>query len=72
VSLNNNSWFTKYNLNLPYKPLTKIHFPHSSAYFIQNFYTKYLKAWGMRGMHVGFWWESQKGRDYIGGRTILK
>jgi hypothetical protein len=32
---------------------------------------------GRRGMHVGFWWESQKKRDQyeglnIGGKIILK
>jgi hypothetical protein len=33
--------------------------------------------WGRRGMHVGYWGESQKVRDLwedqdVGGRTILK
>jgi hypothetical protein len=33
--------------------------------------------WGRRGMHIGYWWESQKVRDHwedqdVGGRTILK
>jgi hypothetical protein len=32
---------------------------------------------GGRGMHIGYWWESQKVRDNrkekdVGGRTILK
>jgi hypothetical protein len=32
---------------------------------------------GRRGIHIGYWWESQKKRDNweeqgIGGRTILK
>jgi hypothetical protein len=32
---------------------------------------------GRRGMHIGYWWESQKERDhwedqYVGGWTILK
>jgi hypothetical protein len=32
---------------------------------------------GIRGMHIGFCWESQKERDHweyldIGGRTVLK
>jgi hypothetical protein len=32
---------------------------------------------GRRGLHVGYWWESQKVRDHwedqdVGGRTILK
>jgi hypothetical protein len=26
---------------------------------------------GERGMHIGYWWESQKERD-VGGWTILK
>jgi hypothetical protein len=26
--------------------------------------------WGRIGMHLGFWWESQK--EGLGGRTILK
>jgi hypothetical protein len=34
-------------------------------------------GWGRRGMHVGYWWESQKERDQwedqdIGGWTLLK
>jgi hypothetical protein len=34
-------------------------------------------AWGRRGMHIGYWWESQKERDHkedldVGGRIILK
>jgi hypothetical protein len=33
--------------------------------------------WGRRGMHIGYWWESQKEKDYceeqdIGGSIILK
>jgi hypothetical protein len=33
--------------------------------------------WGRRGMHIGYWWESQKERDHwgvqdVGGWTILK
>jgi hypothetical protein len=32
---------------------------------------------GRRGMHIGYWWESQKERDHwedqdVDGRTILK
>jgi hypothetical protein len=32
---------------------------------------------GIRGMHMGFWWEMKKERDYyedldVGGRTIFK
>jgi hypothetical protein len=32
---------------------------------------------GRRGMHVGFWWESQKERDHyenlhVGGRIVLQ
>jgi hypothetical protein len=32
---------------------------------------------GRRGMHIGYWWESQKERDYyegqdLGVRTVLK
>jgi hypothetical protein len=35
------------------------------------------EAWGRRGMHIRYWWESQKERDHwedqdIGGWTILK
>jgi hypothetical protein len=34
-------------------------------------------AWGRRGVHIEFWWESQNERDHqedldIGGRIILK
>jgi hypothetical protein len=34
------------------------------------------RAWKQRGMHTGFWWESQKENDYyeeldIGGRIIF-
>jgi hypothetical protein len=33
--------------------------------------------WGRRGMHIGYWWGSQKVRDHwedldVGGWTILK
>jgi hypothetical protein len=33
--------------------------------------------WGRQGMHIGYWWESQKERDLyedqdVGGWTILK
>jgi hypothetical protein len=33
--------------------------------------------WGRRGMHIGYWWESQKERDHwedqeVDGWTILK
>jgi hypothetical protein len=36
-----------------------------------------LHKWGRRGMHIGYWWESQMERDHwegqgIGGWTILK
>jgi hypothetical protein len=27
---------------------------------------------GEKGMHIGFWWESQKEHLHIGGRIILK
>jgi hypothetical protein len=35
------------------------------------------QKWGRRGMHIGYWWESQKERDHwedqdVGGWTILK
>jgi hypothetical protein len=37
----------------------------------------HLARMGRRGMHVGYWWESQKVRDHwenldVGGWTILK
>jgi hypothetical protein len=33
--------------------------------------------WGIRGMHIGYWWKSQKVRDHwedidVGGWTILE
>jgi hypothetical protein len=31
--------------------------------------------WGRRGMHIGYWWESQKERGHwedVSGGTILK
>jgi hypothetical protein len=28
--------------------------------------------WGRRGMHVGYWWESQKEDQDVGRWTILK
>jgi hypothetical protein len=33
--------------------------------------------WGRRGMHIGYWWESQKEGDHwgdqdVGGWTVLK
>jgi hypothetical protein len=36
-----------------------------------------VHKWGRRGMHIGYWWESQKKRDHqkdqdVGGWTILK
>jgi hypothetical protein len=44
-------------------------------------FKKYKKSlyieWGRRGMHIVYWWESQKERDHseyqdVGGWTILK
>jgi hypothetical protein len=40
-------------------------------------WTGHVGRMGKRGMHIGHWWESQKGRDHwedqgVGGRTILK
>jgi hypothetical protein len=37
----------------------------------------YIARMGRRGMHTGFWWESQKERDHweyldVGGRAILR
>jgi hypothetical protein len=37
----------------------------------------YVARMGRRGMHTGFWWESQKERDHyefldVDGRIILK
>jgi hypothetical protein len=28
--------------------------------------------WGQRGMHIEYWWESQKEEQLVGGRIILK
>jgi hypothetical protein len=52
------------------------------AYFIQLSVLVYVQRaichnWGRRGMHIGYWWESQKVRDHwedldVGGWTILK
>jgi hypothetical protein len=37
----------------------------------------HVACMGQRGMHIGYWWESQKERDHweekdVGGWTILK
>jgi hypothetical protein len=39
-------------------------------------YSENVARMGRRGMHIGYWWESQKERDHwedqdVGGRTIL-
>jgi hypothetical protein len=36
-----------------------------------------MSYWGRRGLHIGYWWESQKGRDHwedqdVDGWTILR
>jgi hypothetical protein len=30
----------------------------------------YKHEWGRRGMHIGYWWESQKENQDVGGWTI--
>jgi hypothetical protein len=40
-------------------------------------WTEHVVRMGRRGMHIGYWWESQKERDHyedqdVGGWTILK
>jgi hypothetical protein len=40
-------------------------------------WAEHVAHMGRRGMHIGYWWESQKERDYwedqdVGGWTILK
>jgi hypothetical protein len=44
---------------------------------IYFFSLAFRPPWGRRGLHIGYWWESQKERDHCedqhtGGWTILK
>jgi hypothetical protein len=61
----------------------ELHTFYFSPYIIRIIKLKRVRlAWkvacmGRRGMHVGFWWESQKERDHyedldVGGKIVLR
>jgi hypothetical protein len=49
----------------------------TSLYNLLMRWAEHLARMGKRGMHIGYWWESEKERDHWedqdeGGRIILK
>jgi hypothetical protein len=63
--------------------VTELHKLYSSANIIRMIksrkmrWARHVPRRGRRGMHIGYWWESQKERDNyedqdVGGWTILK
>jgi hypothetical protein len=50
--------------NISYFTLLTSEDRHVSLYVLEYFRQGMQHKWGRRGMHIGYWWESQKERDH--------